>query len=102
MMKTNCWEYKKCGREQGGIRARELGICQAAREIKVNGVNEGKNGGRCCWAVAGTLCGGQVQGTAALKLTNCMNCDFYKTVWKEENISGTYKTPAQVLRMLND
>ncbi len=31
-----------------------------------------------CWAVAGTLCGGAVQGTAAQKEKNCMLCDVYK------------------------
>ena len=29
--------------------------------------------------VAGTLCGGKVQGTFALKLGNCQKCDFYKS-----------------------
>ena len=26
-MKLNCWEYKKCGRQPGGDRAKEMGIC---------------------------------------------------------------------------
>jgi hypothetical protein len=99
-MKVNCWEVKKCGREPGGLNTKELGICPAAIEIRVNRVNSGKNGGRCCWTVAGTLCGGKVQGSAALKTMNCMNCEFYKSVWKEEHNSGTYKTPAEILRIL--
>jgi hypothetical protein len=83
-MKTNCWETKKCGREPNGANAAELGICPAATEIRVHGVHDGKNGGRACWMVAGTFCGGRVQGTFAAKLTNCMSCDFYQQLVAEE------------------
>ena len=47
---------------------------------RVDGMNSGKNGGRTCWALTGTLCGGKVQGTFAAKVANCMGCDFYKLV----------------------
>ncbi len=45
----NCWEAKKCGREEGGSNAVELGICPAfiAR-------------GTDCARVAGVLCGGKI------------------------------------------
>ena len=62
MTKLNCREVKKCGREPGGSKTAELGICPAAITINYNGIHEGKNGGRSCWVIAGTLCGGQVQG----------------------------------------
>ena len=75
-MKVNCWEYKKCGRQPGGPRAMELGVCPAATDTKADGMNGGCNGGRMCWALTGTMCGGQVQGTFAQKLTNCMDCEF--------------------------
>lgn len=80
MASINCWEYKKCGREPGGSKAVELGICPAAVETRTDNVNQGKNGGRACWAISGTLCGGQVQGTFATKLANCLKCDFYSEV----------------------
>ena len=80
MSKQNCWEFKKCAREPGGAKVKELGICQAAIEEKVDGANSGNNGGRACWALTGTLCGGKVQRTFAVKLKNCMDCDFYKLV----------------------
>ena len=83
-MKQNCWEYKKCGRETNGVKTKELGVCPAAIEARVDGTNSGKNGGRACWALAGTLCGGKVQGEFASKLVNCMSCDFYQLVGKEE------------------
>lgn len=82
-MTINCWEFKKCGREPGGIKAEDLGVCLAATEKKLNGVHGGKNAGRACWAVCGTLCGGEVQGTFADKIGNCKVCDFYKLVWTE-------------------
>jgi hypothetical protein len=83
-MKRNCWEVKKCGREPGGAKARELGICVASRETRANGINEGRNAGRACWAVTGTLCGGKVQGSFAAKMSNCLECEFYKEVQMEE------------------
>ncbi|OGI04901.1 MAG: hypothetical protein A2Y25_00555 [Candidatus Melainabacteria bacterium GWF2_37_15] len=83
--KLNCWEYNKCGREPGGINAAELGVCPAAIEKKLNGIHCGKNAGRACWIVAGTLCEGTIQGTYATKRKNCLKCDFYKLVKEEES-----------------
>jgi hypothetical protein len=82
--KTNCWEFKQCGREPGGGKTGELGVCAAASETRTDGINGGSNGGRACWALAGTLCGGVVQGTFAAKVANCLKCDFYKLVQSEE------------------
>ena len=86
-MKQNCWEYKKCGREPGGIKSSELGVCPAAIEPRLNSTNSGRNGGRACWALTGTLCGGKVQGTFATKVGNCLQCQFYALVAKEEGSS---------------
>lgn len=58
--KKNCWEFKKCGRDQ-------TMDCPAVT----------KNAGKLCWMVAGTMCGGEVQGTFAEKVGNCKDCDFY-------------------------
>ena len=84
MSRLNCWEFKKCGREPGGAKVAELGVCPAAAEVRVDGMNGGKNGGRTCWAVAGTFCGGKVQGTYAAKLLSCIECDFYDLVYEQE------------------
>jgi hypothetical protein len=85
MKKQNCWEFKKCGRYPGGEHEKELGVCPVTVEPRVNGTHGGVNGGRACWLLAGTLCGGQVQGTFAQKLGNCMiDCEFYKKVEEEE------------------
>ena len=92
MRRTNCWEFKKCGREPGGAKARELGICPAT-QADLSSVNGGTRAGRICWAVAGTLCGGKIQGTFAQKAVNCMVCEFYQTVKREER--GAFKVLPQ-------
>jgi len=83
-MKVNCWEFKRCGREPGGEHARELGVCPAAIEQRLDSVHGGRMAGRACWVVAGTLCKGQVQGTFAVKFGSCEACDFYLAVREEE------------------
>jgi hypothetical protein len=84
MPKRNCWEVKGCGREPGGSRTAELGVCPASLAREYNGVNGGVNGGRFCWFVTGTFCGGKVQGTFAQKRTSCLSCEFMQEVRKEE------------------
>ena len=83
-LKANCWEFKKCGREPGGAKVAALGVCPAASHASATGMNGGRNGGRICWALTGTLCGGKVQGAFAEKLLNCMDCEFYQLVRAEE------------------
>jgi len=84
MAAVNCWDFKKCGRQPGGDKVANLGICPAVTNKSTNGTNQGTNAGRICWAVTGTFCGGEVQGTSAQKMNSCMNCVFYKQVKQEE------------------
>jgi hypothetical protein len=84
-MKVNCWEFKKCGRQPGGARAQELGICPVTTHTQLAGVHGGSNAGRACWVVAGSLCGGRIQGAYAQKLNNCWRCDFMNSVKQEED-----------------
>ena len=65
----NCWEIKNCERQKGGMKVYELGECIASKSDM----------GHSCWAIAGTFCGGEVQGTYAQKLNNCMACEFYQS-----------------------
>jgi hypothetical protein len=83
-MKMNCWEFKKCGRQPGGAKSKELGVCPATTTAELNGAHGGTNGGRACWVVAGSLCGGKIQGTYARKLANCWRCEFMNQVKQEE------------------
>lgn len=64
----NCWEFKKCGREKGGAKVGELGVCPAYPQD-----------GRRCAHIAGTLCGGKVSGSVAMKLQDCLQCEFLKS-----------------------
>jgi len=84
MEKLNCWEIKKCGREPGGTKARELGVCPAATDSSSDDMNNGKNGGRLCWAIAGTFCGGIIQGEFAQKQASCMSCEVFKQIKREQ------------------
>ena len=86
MTKKNCWEIKECGREPNGIRVEEFGICPAAEDNRANGIHQGKNGGRCCWVIQGTLCkGATAQGSYIEKFCgDCQKCDFYSKVKREE------------------
>jgi len=85
--KKNCWEHKNCGRYPGGPRAKELGVCPVTTHEELHGAHGGKNGGRACWVVAGTLCGGTVQGHYAQKIANCWRCDFFNAVKDQEEPS---------------
>jgi hypothetical protein len=63
-------------------------------------VHGGKNAGRACWVVAGTYCGGEAQGSFALKITDCSLCDFYNLVRDEEG--RKFEPSTALLRMLKD
>lgn len=103
MQKMNCWEIKKCGREQGGSKAGDMGVCPASTDTSSDGINSGKNAGRICWAMAGTFCGGKVQGDFAQKSVSCMTCTVFKQVKTEEGVGNftllktgqVYKAPSK-------
>ena len=67
----NCWEFKKCGKGTD---------CPVYTEKRLDGIHGGDNAGRACWMVAGSMCGGEIQGTYAQKIDNCVKCDFYQSV----------------------
>lgn len=67
MTLPRCWEIIDCGRQKGGSKVDELGECIVSKE----------GFGLLCWAVAGTLCEGEVAGTAAQKKGDCLQCEVY-------------------------
>jgi hypothetical protein len=87
LTKINCWEYTKCGREIGGTKEDELGICSVVRNYTHRGLNGGRGAGRICWEVAGSLCHGIIQGTSAKKIMNCKQCGFFVLVKSEEGVN---------------
>lgn len=98
MAKLNCWEYKNCGREPGGKNVQQLGICPATQFEKLNGIHDGKNGGRACWIVSETLCKGEIQGSWGKKYKQCMECPFYKSVREQE--AGKFRLSATLMQFL--
>ncbi len=98
MRKKNCWEVMQCGREPGGKKTRELGVCPAATDERLDSVHGGKNSGRACWVIAGTFCEGIVQGSFAQKYRDCTMCEFYRQVKKEEG--SEYQTSLVLLKKL--
>lgn len=96
--RLNCWEYMKCGRESGGQHVSELGVCPVSETQLVDRMHGGCNGGRVCWGIGGTLCGGKVQGVYAAKIKRCQDCDFYHLVKYEEGDS--FSSIDSILRRL--
>jgi hypothetical protein len=83
-IRKNCWEIMKCGREPDAENVNKPSICPAAVSGDYDGMNKGRYRGRFCWAVTGTLCDGEVQGTHAKKLMDCIQCEFLKCVNEQE------------------
>jgi len=81
--KLNCWEYRNCGMEPGGIFSEIYGTCPVATMMKHDGVNGGRGAGRVCWRVKN-------KATAKNKVIcrhyrqSCIHCDFYRRVHSEE------------------
>ena len=65
---------------------------------RLDGEHDGRNAGRACWAIAGTFCGGKVQGTFAEKEKSCLACAFYKLVRKEEY--GKFKMTGELVEAM--
>jgi hypothetical protein len=60
----NCWEFRNCKHiPEGGLE-----VCPAYPDH-----------GSTCARVPYTLCDGSKQETFAVKLADCVKCDFYKT-----------------------
>ena len=68
-----------------GIKSIQLGTCPAYPGY-----------GQQCARVAGTLCGGEVQGTFALKLGNCQKCEFYTSDHYDKTYSRGEKDPLKL------
>lgn len=92
LLKLNCWEVIKCGRETGGEKAAISGICPASIDTSMDGMNGGKNGGRMCWAVSGTFCTKKIQGLFAKTQLSCRSCIFFKKVKEEEGSNIIIRT----------
>ena len=98
MAKENCWEFLKCGRQPGGSKVKEMGVCPASSATQANGYCGGKNGGRGCAYIEGTFCGGVIQGTHSHKEKDCFNCDFYKLLKQEHGVEQSVVSFGKYIR----
>ncbi|WLE96133.1 MAG: hypothetical protein QTN59_15780 [Candidatus Electrothrix communis] len=77
----NCWEVKNCGREPNGRNISLYGVCRVATETNLNGIHNGKNGGRCCWVaipIPEHHNKANKSGCCSGGLYECIKCNFYK------------------------
>jgi len=79
--KLNCWEFKNCGREKGGLMVNVLGECPVSLAMAYDGTNGGVAGGRNCWMVRDT---NRLARTEACPGQSCQVCEFYRRVRHEE------------------
>ncbi len=81
--KPNCWDVMGCSRGIGDDTPCVGDACRAATETLVDGVNGGHNGGRACWAVAGSF----AMDSPDCKRhgpSSCVDCPFFRMVITEE------------------
>ena len=64
-----CWDTLSCNKED----------CPVHKQVDYR-----------CWLIAGTLCGGMVQGVFAKKFGNCVSCEVYKQ-YHEKPIRALYE-----------
>src|SRR5450756_1298959 len=94
-MKKNCWEVKACERFTSILGDASCPVC---KETKLHGIHGGVNGGRACWTIPHTKCGGITQGRFGNKFANCRECNFYNMVRNEEK--GAFQLSATILSTL--
>jgi hypothetical protein len=98
MKGINCWEYKKCGRGMDEPEKHKEGVCPVAKETRLDGLHGGTNAGRACWVIAGTSCDNDFQGSFSQKVFDCLECNFYQIVMREEH--SDFHHPGSILEML--
>ncbi len=87
--RLNCWEFKNCGREKGGLMVATLGECPVASAMHCDGLNNGMAAGRSCWTVNGT--GHRFNRVEKVTVNSCHVCEFYKRVVNEEKHAACFK-----------
>jgi len=75
----------------------DKGVCSAAIEARLDGLNDGDNAGRACWVVPGTLCSGRICGSFDEKYSTCRKCAFYELVQEEEGAAYVHYTRLLVI-----
>ncbi len=69
----NCWEFIRCGREEGGINVERLGVCPAYPED-----------GQRCATIDGTFCD-LVKAMHDITHSSCLECPFFNSIHFDKN-----------------
>jgi len=83
--KLNCWEFRNCGLESGGVLSRVYGECTVPKVMKNDGVNGGVGAGRTCWSVVNS-CNSGCRPAGRKRRKSCLECEFHLRVISEENL----------------
>ncbi|MBU0674352.1 MAG: hypothetical protein KJ950_06890 [Proteobacteria bacterium] len=65
-VESRCWELKNCSETNCPAYKNECGRC---------------------WLIAGTMCGGEIQGRFAAKYDSCTSCEVYRLVIGDDQVS---------------
>lgn len=79
--RLNCWQFRNCGREKGGLLVEQFGECPVATAMKFDGINHGSAAGRYCWKIAKEM---PVESGLQGCTGQCRSCEFYTRVLFEE------------------
>ena len=99
MGKHNCWEFMKCGREEGGVNSEESGICPVAADSFADGLNGGSNGGRICWVIAEELPEGSLSCKGSKHTSACFSCEFKYKVMNDEGLLNICEATGRFLQI---
>ena len=80
MFSVNCWDHKGCGFGPQSGKKSGCQVCPAASHKNADGFLGGENGGRSCYFIMGTLCGGVGAQTEEEKHERCLDCTFFHTL----------------------
>lgn len=67
---------------------------------RLEGVNDGTNGGRSCWALPLTSCGDTSNREFTEKFAICIQCEFYARVREEEEEDQDFALPGEIMEKI--
>jgi hypothetical protein len=73
-----------CGREAGGRKAGELGICPVSLRSQPEGVSRAAGRGQPCWAFPGNACDHRSDGQPGQDSLACRQCERMQQVCDRE------------------
>jgi len=84
--KLNCWEFRNCGMEPGGVFSKIHGACPVSLSMKHDGRNGGRAAGRVCWEIMDNPNKLQSEPSCRSNRIPCCQCSFYNRVNYEEEV----------------